>query len=117
MSDTELRQLALAHTASSTYATVGYTRTLNEQHQISFDVSSSKSGTSEGSEFYDAIEASGPDYYYNLQWISNSVFKERDSYVVSFRYQDQIRYTRYTVQLSGRIPMGLKWKRLLTIWA
>lgn len=109
LSTDEIEELARRHTADSTYATLGYTRTLNPSHQISVDATASKLGEIEGSEFFPATPATSTEYYYNLQWITNSIFKKYDNYILGARYEDLDRVKRYTVLVNARIPAG-KWR-------
>lgn len=106
----EIRDLALANTAESTFATFGYTRTLNANHQIGVDVTASKLGGIEGSEFFPASPATSTEYYYNLQWISNGMFRQNDNFIVGLRYEDLDRRVRYTLLLNARFPFGEKWR-------
>jgi len=106
----EIEDLARRHTAESTFATVGYTRTLNPKHQISVDVTASKIGAIEGSEFFPASPASSTEYYYNAQWITNSIFKPNDNYIFGVRYEDLDKRARYTMSANARVPVGKKWR-------
>jgi hypothetical protein len=105
-----IKDLALAHTVDSTFATIGYTRTLNEHHQLSVDITASKLGETKGSEFLPATAATDTELFYNLSWLSNNVFRERDSYVVGYKYEDLNRHTRHTISLNARVPVGKRWK-------
>jgi len=108
--DDEIDDLAVRHTAESTFATMGYTRTLNPKHQISIDATASKISDIEGSEFYPASPGTATEYYYNLQWITNSIFKPNDNYIFGMRYEDLDRLSRYTILLNARVPVGKHWR-------
>jgi len=110
MSYREIQQLALAHTAESTFGTVGYTRTLNDRHQVSVDVTASKLSETTGSEYLPASEATATELFYNFQWISNSLIRQRDSYVFGYKYEDLDRHTRHTLSVNARMPVGKRWK-------
>jgi len=86
--DSEIRDLARDRTATSKLATLGVSRPLNEQLQISGDVTATRLSDTSASGGVVAAEGSGPDYFYNLQLIGSNLVKSGDITILGLRYSD-----------------------------
>jgi tetratricopeptide (TPR) repeat protein len=113
-SEEEVRQLAMDRTAKSRSGTLGVTQDLNENYQLSFEVTASKlSGTpaSPASGGVDATPETGTDLFYSTQLIGTNLFTEGDVTILGLRYFDTdsndsyslIANTRFSVTRDFRI--------------
>lgn len=104
----EIRQLAIEQTATSKSFIVGLNAPLNEQFQISGDVTM----TNLSSSMSGGLPVAGTDdeFYYNFQLIGNSVFMENDSSIFGLRFNDTDRAKTNSINANLRFPLTREWR-------
>jgi hypothetical protein len=105
-SDNEIRDLARDRTATSKLATLGISRPLNEQLQISGDVTATRLSGTSASGGIEALEGSGTDYFYNLQLIGSNLVKNGDITILGLRYSDTEASGITSLSLNTRYPLN-----------
>lgn len=104
--DSEIQDLARDRTATSKLATLGVSRPINEQLQISGDITAyNLSGTS-ASGGVAAMEGTGTDYTYNLQLVGSNLVKQGDIAIFGLRYTDSGDRDIYSLNLNTRYPVS-----------
>jgi tetratricopeptide (TPR) repeat protein len=109
MTESELRQLALDRSASTSSATLGLSRPLSPRLQ--FNLSANVA-------VVDAIPAYGvapavpeSEYgYFSADLVATSLFKEGDVGILGLRYANSDSASIYTINLDSRFPFGRSWR-------
>lgn len=102
----ELRAVARDRTSRSMLGTVGVTHRFTERFQVSGDVGVSEFGSMPGSVGVEAVEGTGLEYAYGLQFIANDLLSESDVTILGLRYMDARDWDTFRIDLSSRIPFG-----------
>jgi len=122
LSESEILQRASNQTATSTTFTLGLNAPITDKYQLSADVTSTKlsSATNETPPQLDLqnpvplepvpTKAIGPDYFYNLQLIGNSVFVTNDSAIAGLRFSDTDRSKVNSLNFNLRFPLSRNWR-------
>ncbi|MDD3763681.1 MAG: hypothetical protein PHP86_10365 [Nevskiales bacterium] len=111
-SESELKQIALDRSPISTSYTVSLSQGINSRFRISGDVTSSKIASMPASGGIDAIDGSGPDWFYNLQLIGTDLFATSDLAIFGVRVTDTTRYSglagtlNYRVRAVGKLDLN-----------
>lgn len=84
----EMRQLALDRTGTTRSATLSYSRSINDQWQLSVDGSLFHVGGTPASGGVAAQPATGTELYGSVQLVGNNVLRDQDTLSVSMRYAD-----------------------------
>jgi len=104
--DSEIQDLARDRTATSKLATLGVSHPLNENLQVSGDVTATwLSGTSASGGVL-AQDGSGTDYFYNLQLIGSNLIKTGDITILGVRYSDTETSGITSLFLNTRYPFN-----------
>ena len=104
MSEKDVRRLALDRTATMRYYLFGITQPINEQFQISGDITVSEMTSTPGSGGVEAMPGTGREYFYNLQLIGNNLFREGDMSTFGLRYANASSYDAFSVILRTLYP-------------
>ena len=107
-SEEELNDLAIDRTADSKSITAGVTQDLNEQWQVTGEVTVTEFGETEFSGGVEAIPGTGKEYFYSTQLIANSLFYENDIMIMGARYSDSFNSDTYSASLNWRINVDRK---------
>jgi len=108
MSENDIRALAKSQTASSKSFLLGINSPINDQYQISGDVTLSKlSSTIVAGQ---PVPGTDDEYFYNLQLIGNSVFMNNDSTIFGYRFSDTDRGKTNSLSVNMRFPLTLEWR-------
>ena len=103
--DSEIQDLARDRTATSKLATLGVSHPVNEQLQISGDITAyNLSGTS-ASGGVAAMEGTGTDFTYNLQLVGSNLVTQGDITIFGLRYTDTGDRDIYSLNFNTRYPV------------
>ena len=113
---TDMRQLALDRTTTSTSLTIAYSRPLNDTWQLSVDTTIFDTSGNPASGGVAAVPAPGLEVYASAQLVGTSVFREGDVVSASARIADTSSsslllldgYTRFSVNDKLRLKPRLK---------
>ena len=108
--DDEIYQLAEDRTAESTSLTLGASKPLTDQLQLSGDVTLTELSDTPASGGVAAVPGTGVDKYYNLQLIGNNLLKPGDITVAGVRYSDTTNVNTTTLSLNTRYPITRFWR-------
>lgn len=109
-SEDEVRQLARDRTADSKTFTLGLSKPLTEKLQLSGDVTVTELGATAASGGVEAMPASGPDYFYNLQLTGSGLIKPGDIAIIGARYSTTSTSDVTSLTLNTRYPVNDKWR-------
>ncbi len=101
----EIRELALDRTATSSSATVGFSRPINEMLQVNADATWYNVSGTEASGDVEATPSTGDEYFYSAQLIGSNVVKDGDIFVAGVRYADRADSDIYVLDLNTRYPV------------
>lgn len=105
----ELKQQALALTATSDLYLLGVTQPITTQWQIGGDVRMWRISSTTGTVNQPAIPATGDVYAYTLQAIGTGVFARRDISVFSYTLIDAPTYNGHSASVTNRSRFTDKW--------
>jgi hypothetical protein len=111
----ELKEIALNRTARSRSYMLGLVQPLNNKLQISADATATKLLpldsyiTSDGVTLV-AMDGTDYDYYYSLQLIGSSLFKEGDIAIMGLNFTDATNHETYSASLNTRYPLSRNWR-------
>jgi len=108
--DAQLKQLAMDRTATSKSATAGVSHVLDSHWQVAGDATVTTLSGTPASGGVDATPSSGPDYYYNVQFVGSDLLKNGDLAIVGLRYSDTTSARTVTLTLNGRYPVNSTWR-------
>jgi len=106
ITESEARELARDRTADSHSITLGMVQPINDQFQLSGDITVSEFSDTPASGGVDAIEGTGIETSYFLQGIGSNLIKEGDIAIVGMRYSDLSSSKRYALSLNTRYPVS-----------
>ena len=106
----QIRQLALDRSASSQTYTVGGIQPLNKTFQLTGDITLSSVDATVASGGVEATPELGPDYFYSLQLVGNSLFVENDTGVLGLRYLDTDPSNTLSLIANTRFPITRNWR-------
>jgi tetratricopeptide (TPR) repeat protein len=110
MSEDEVRALALDRTASNWSATLGGTTPLNKKYQLSGTFTVSELTGTEASGGVAKVPGTGPEYFYSIQLIANSLILKNDLVIAGIRYSDTSTANTTTFSLNGRYTYKRVWR-------
>lgn len=106
----EIYQLAEDRTAESTSLTLGASKPLTDQLQLSADVTLTELSDTPASGGVAAIPGTDVDKFYNLQLIGSNLLKPGDITVAGLRYSDTTNVDTTTLSLNTRYPITKFWR-------
>jgi len=106
----QIYQLAKDRTADSQTVTIGGSQQLTENVQTIADVTFLRVGDTVASGGVAATPEIGPDYYLNLQLISNNFFVKRDTHILGIRYYDTETSNTTSLIANSRFPITPLWR-------
>ncbi|RMG34963.1 MAG: hypothetical protein D6720_07980 [Gammaproteobacteria bacterium] len=109
-SESALRQLARDRTAKVTTFTVGGSHRIREDLQVSGDITATKTGSTPSSGGVAATPATDLEWLYSLQILSNDLWFEGDSSILTLRYGDTTSSSNYTVSIDYRHQLSGGWR-------
>ncbi|VAW63439.1 hypothetical protein MNBD_GAMMA11-2517 [hydrothermal vent metagenome] len=122
LTESQVRARAINQTATSQTFTLGFNAPISDKYQISADVTSTKLSDSLNETPVQpappeppvavpgTVAGAGPDYFYNLQLIGNSVFMMNDSMIAGFRFSDTDRGKVNSLNFNLRFPVSRNWR-------
>ena len=102
----QLRQLAMDRTADSRNYTVSMSHPLNNQLQISGDLTLSKISGTPASGGVDALPSSGNDWNYSVQLMGSDLIKQGDIAIIGIRMDNNPTSDTVSVYLDTRYPVS-----------
>ncbi len=106
ITEDEARELARDRTADSHSITLGMVQPINDQFQLSGDITLSEFSDTPASGGVDAIEGTGIETSYFLQGIGSNLIKDGDIAILGMRYSDLSSSKRYALSLNTRYPVS-----------
>jgi tetratricopeptide (TPR) repeat protein len=106
----QIYQLAKDRTANSQTATIGGTQQLTENIQTTADITFLRVGETVASGGVPATPEIGPDYYLNLQLISNNFFVKRDTNILGIRFYNSDASNTTSLIANSRFPITSQWR-------
>ncbi len=110
MSEDDVRALALDRTASNWSATIGGTTPLNKKYQLSGTFTVTELTGTEASGGVAKVPGTGPEYFYSVQLIANSLILKNDLVIAGIRYSDTKTANTTTLSLNGRYTYKRVWR-------
>lgn len=110
ITEDEARQFAEDRTARSRSLTFGMVQPIDEQFQLSGDITVSDLSDTPASGGVDAVEGTDTEISYFVQGIGNDLIKVGDIAIVGFRYSDLTNSDRYALSLNTRYPITNEWR-------
>lgn len=101
----EVEQLAVDRTLTYQAASLGYSRPLTDNLQVSLDVTAAETSGAVPSGGVPALPSTGLEMFYSLQLIANSMLAPGDLYIAGFRVADREDSNLYVLDLSARYPL------------
>jgi hypothetical protein len=101
----EIDQFAVDRTPTFKSATVGYSRLLRENLQLSLDATVTSTSGTVASGGVGATLPIGDEYFYSAQLIGTSLLTEGDLYIGGLRFADLETSDLYVLDLSARYPL------------
>ena len=108
-SEQELRQRALALTARSTFASVGFTHPVSRTWQLGASYSVSRLSHTDGTNNFPGTLSTGDVRTLTGQAIGTGLFAARDVNVVSLSGVNSPDYHGFAGRLASRAPLGERW--------
>lgn len=105
-SEDQIRQLALDRSADSHNYTISLTHPLNDQLQISGDLTLSTLSSTPASGGIDAIPASGEDWNYSVQLMGSDLIKHGDIAIIGLRMDNNSTSDTISLNLNTRYPVS-----------
>lgn len=106
ISEDEARQLAEDRTAVSRSLTLGVVQPIDEQFQLSGDITISDFGSTPASGGVEATEGTDTEVSWFIQGIGSDLIKPGDIAILSFRYSDRTNSKRYNLSINTRYPVS-----------
>lgn len=106
----QIYQLAKDRTADSQSATIGGSQQLTENVQTIADITFLRVGDTAASGGVSATPEIGPDYYLNLQLISNNFFVKRDTNILGIRFYNTDTSNTTSLIANSRFPLTTQWR-------
>ncbi|MDH5526505.1 MAG: SPOR domain-containing protein [Nitrospirota bacterium] len=121
LTEDQVRQAALDHTPLSRSLTLGGTKPLSKKTQISADITATKLSATPGTigdptlpgapiKDIPGMPESGPDYFYNLQFITSGLLQEGDITILGARLADTDFTRTLTFTANSRFQAGPNWR-------
>ncbi len=104
----EIRMLAEDRSADLTTLSVGFSRPLTENFDLTMDLTAADFGGTAASGGVPAQPGLGTDYYYNVSLIGSGLYKERDAAIFSLRYLDANTVSTSMLSADYRYPLTEK---------
>lgn len=110
LSEDEINQLAIDRSGISKSLTLGVTQDLREDIQVTSEITLSEQEATVSSGGIEAVDGTGVDLSYLLQFVITSLFIENDAIITGFRFSDTNTNNTYTATVSGRFPYRRNWR-------
>ncbi len=110
MSEDDVRSLALDRTATNWSVSLGGTSPINTKFQISGTFTISELTGTETSGGVDKVPGTGPEYFYSIQLIGNSLILKNDLVIAGIRYSDTSSSNTTTLSLNTRYTYNRVWR-------
>lgn len=110
VTESEAQQLADDRTAESRSLTVGMVQPINDQFQLSGDITLSDFGSTPASGGVEATEGTDTEVSYFIQGIGSDLLKDGDIAIVGFRYSDLTDSQRFNLSINTRYPISEEWR-------
>ena len=110
LSENEVRSLALDRTFEVGSVTLSASKPLNEQYQASADITVSRQSGAPESGGVPAVDSSGYQYFYSLQFIGSGVIKADDVVSASLRHSETISADTSSLDMNMRYPLTKSWR-------
>lgn len=108
--DDEIYALAEDRSARSHVVSLGGTRSLAEDFQLSGDLTISNVGDTPASGGVEATPSTGNEFFYTLQILKNNLLKEGDIGILSLRYSDASTSDTFSISANSRYPITNLWR-------
>lgn len=106
----ELRALAEDRTAKSKLFTLSINKPLSDHWRLYASASMNSLSSMPESAGVIALEGTGSEYSYDLQFIASSLLFDNDNHIFGLRYYDGSLSSRTSLRADGRYPIGDKWR-------
>ena len=106
----QIYQLARDRTADSQIITVGGSQKLNEQYQVTADITFSSTDGTIASGGVPATPETGTDYFLSTQLVGNNIWMNRDTAVLGLRYLDTDLSETISLIANSRFPITRNWR-------
>lgn len=116
LTEDQIRQAALDRTPQSRSVTLGGTKPLSKKTQLTADITATSLGATPDTPAQGGLDPvlgtpeSGPDFFYNFQFITSSLLKEGDITILGARYADTDFTRTLTFTANSRFPLGPNWR-------
>ncbi|MCP4994979.1 MAG: hypothetical protein GY934_14520, partial [Gammaproteobacteria bacterium] len=109
-SDEEIYQLAKDRTAQSRVLSVGGTKILPNEIQLSGDITYSHTSGTSASGGVTATESTGNEFFYTFQVLKNNLLKNGDIGIFNLRYADAKTTDTIAMTVNSRYPITSLWR-------
>lgn len=110
LSEDEVRQLAEDRAADIETYSLGLSKELTDRFQVNLDVTLTQSSGTPASGNVAGLPEYGPQYYYSINFVGYSLFKQGDSSIFGVRYIDSETSTTSTFTLNSRYPLSERFR-------
>jgi tetratricopeptide (TPR) repeat protein len=106
----QIYQLAKDRTANSQTVTIGGSQQLSENVQTTADITLLRVGDTPASGGVPATPETGPDYYLNVQLVTNNYFVKRDTNILGIRFYNTDTSNTTSLIANTRYPITPQWR-------
>ncbi len=106
----EIRELARSRTQRARLFSLGGSRPLAEDLQVSVDFTISNLQESDASGGVDPLPGTDDEYYYNARLIRSNMLKDGDIGIIGLQYADGDAFDTFSVDLNSRYPANNGWR-------
>ena len=106
----QIYQLARDRTANSELLTLGGSKQINENFQVTADITFTHRGDTVASGGVAATPDTGTDYFLNTQLIANSLLMKNDTNAFGVRYYDNDSSDTISFIVNSRFPVYRNWR-------
>jgi len=106
----QIRELARNRTQRARLFSLGGSRPLAEELQISLDLTVSNLQESDTSGGVEAVPGTENEYYYNARLIRSNMIKDGDIGIIGLQYADGDAFDTVSVDLNSRYPTNNGWR-------
>jgi len=114
--DEEIKQIAKDRTSTSTLLTIRTSFPVSKDSMLNLDVTKSSLAATPESANVQGTNATGDEYSYGVQLISNNALFNNDSFVTGVRYADSMSYNRTSYSVLERFDISKKWRANLNLF-
>ncbi|MES9857085.1 MAG: SPOR domain-containing protein [Sedimenticola sp.] len=110
LSRSEIYQLALDRSAHSRTLSIGGSKPIVDRLHVSADLTVSNTSGTPSSGGVDATEATGKEYYFTLQAVTNDILKQGDVGILSLRLSEASTTQSIALSANSRYPISSIWR-------